>query len=61
MHVDGAYNWFRAAHPELKCAMAVPELGHQRASSSDISEAKWFDQNPLVKPFAQLGRKLLKR
>ncbi len=27
MHVDGAYSWFRQAHPHLRTWLAVPILG----------------------------------
>lgn len=37
MHVDGAYNWFRKAHPELRTVVAVPQIVTQRASASDIT------------------------
>lgn len=39
MHVDGAYNWFRRANPQFKTVLAVPELGFQRASRTDIRSA----------------------
>lgn len=37
MHVDGAYSWFRRAHPELAAHVCVPSLAQQRSSRSDIS------------------------
>jgi glycosyl transferase, family 25 len=36
MHVDGAYTTFRRNHPEFMTLAAIPSLGHQRASRSDI-------------------------
>jgi len=36
MHVDGAYNWLRRAYPALQTQLAVPMLGHQRPSRTDI-------------------------
>lgn len=44
MHVDGAYNAFRARNPEGVTLMAIPELGFQRPSRSDIAPVKWFDK-----------------
>lgn len=44
MHVDGAYSWFRRAHPRLRTLAALPALGHQRASRSDIHALRWFDR-----------------
>lgn len=49
MHVDGAYSWMRRAHPELICRLAVPQLGYQRRSRTDIYALRWFDRVPVVK------------
>jgi hypothetical protein len=38
MHVDGAYCWFRAAHPELRALITKDELVVQRSSKSDIAD-----------------------
>ena len=48
MHVDGAYSWFRRDHPEMKTVAAVPPLGFQRSSKSDIDTSKWYDRAPVV-------------
>lgn len=48
MHVDGAYSWFRRDHPEMKTVAAVPPLGFQRSSKSDIDTSKWYDRVPVV-------------
>ena len=48
MHVDGAYHWFRRAHPSLNCYAATPPLGHQRPSKSDIASGRWFDRAPAL-------------
>lgn len=37
MPVDGAYFWFRRAHPEVAAYVCVPSLAVQRSSRSDIS------------------------
>lgn len=52
MHVDGAYNWFRQAHPRLRTLLAVPVLGYQRHSRTDIHDLKWFDRLPLAREAA---------
>lgn len=49
MHVDGAYNWFRQAHPQLRTLLAVPELGYQRSSRTDVHDLKWFDRMPVAR------------
>jgi glycosyl transferase family 25 len=48
MHVDGAYSWFRRAHPQFKTLIAVPELGYQRPSRSDIYSLAWYDRLPIA-------------
>ncbi|HZX32174.1 MAG TPA: glycosyltransferase family 25 protein [Rhodocyclaceae bacterium] len=49
MHVDGAYSWFRRAHPQWRTLLAVPELGYQRSSRTDVHELKWFDRLPVAR------------
>jgi glycosyl transferase family 25 len=58
MHVDGAYSWFRRAHPQFLTVLASPELGHQRHSATDIHPLKWFDKTPVLKSLVALARKL---
>jgi glycosyl transferase family 25 len=36
MHVDGAYSWFRRAHPEVAACVCAPSVARQRSSRSDI-------------------------
>ena len=47
MHLDGAYCWFRQAHPDVVTWLASPPLGVQRASRTDIHALRWFDRNPV--------------
>lgn len=61
MHVDGAYCWFRRSHPHHVAVLAVPELGYQRASRTDIHELKWFDTVPVVRGGVALLRRLRNR
>lgn len=49
MHVDGAYSWFRRANPQWRTFAAVPELGYQRASRTDIHNLRWFDKVPGIR------------
>lgn len=49
MHVDGAYNWFRQAHPHHRTVAAMPELGFQRASRTDVHELAWYDKLPFIR------------
>lgn len=37
MHVDGAYSWFRRAHPGVAAYVCTPSVAQQRYSRSDIS------------------------
>lgn len=53
--IDGAFVWFRRAHPELKTAFAM--LSFQRSSRTDIGDTKWFDRIPVVRELAGLARK----
>lgn len=46
MHVDGAYSWFRRDHPQYRTVVAIPPLGYQRASRTDIHELRWYDKTP---------------
>lgn len=58
MHVDGAYSRFRNDHPGFETVIAVPELGYQRASRTDIHPLRWYDDWPLVRQGAAWIRKV---
>jgi glycosyl transferase, family 25 len=58
MHVDGAYDWFRAAHPHLQTWVANPVLGHQRPSRSDIHRIGAADRTLLVRDLVSLTRRM---
>lgn len=61
MHVDGAYSLYRSQHPELRTFMAVPSLGGQRSSRSDIFPNKWYDRNVATRLLAGFARRLKNR
>lgn len=61
MHIDGAYNWFRRSRPDLRVLAAVPALGHQRSSRSDISAPTLKDRLPLVRALVRHARRLKNR
>ncbi len=61
MHVDGAYSWFRRAHPALVTRVCSPPLGYQRPSRTDVHQLKWFDRVPLVRDVVQNLRKVRAR
>jgi glycosyl transferase, family 25 len=61
MHVDGAYDWFRAAHPHLESWMANPVLGHQRGSRSDVHEIRAVERAPLIRDTFSLIRRVRRR
>lgn len=56
MHVDGAFSRFRADHPEMITLAALPPLGHQRASRTDIHALRWFDRLPMIRNAAGAAR-----
>lgn len=57
--VDGAYVWFRRAHPELKTVFAM--LTEQRASRTDIGDQRLFDRLPFVRDLAEAARRWKRR
>lgn len=57
MHVDGAYARFRLDNPKIIAYLAIPELGYQRPSRTDIHSLKWYDTLPVVKQVAQYIRR----
>lgn len=61
MHVDGALNWVRRAHPEQIALAISPQIAQQRASRSDIAGSRWYDRLPLVRPLTALARRLRRR
>lgn len=60
MHADGVYNFFKHKQPDLKRFVAVPSLGGQRSSRSDVT-TKWFDRLPILSPLATAARGLVRR
>jgi glycosyl transferase family 25 len=60
MHVDGAINWVRVAHPELTALGVTPQIARQRPSRSDIAETPWFDRVPVLRELAAFARRLRK-
>lgn len=58
MHLDGAWNWFRRARPELRALAAVPPWAVQRPSRSDIHPLPWPDRQPLLRPALDLARRV---
>jgi glycosyl transferase family 25 len=61
MHVDGAYSWYRAAHPHRLTLAAVPPLGVQRPSPTDILGRPWFDRVQVLAPVVRLARSVKRR
>lgn len=58
MHVDGAYSRFRADNPDIETWVAIPELGYQRPSRTDIHALRWFDRVPLVREAVSTVRRV---
>jgi glycosyl transferase, family 25 len=61
MHVDGAYSWFRRQHPEVITLLAMPELGHQRSSRTDIHDLNWYDRSIVLRPLVSVLRRIIRR
>ncbi len=57
MHVDGAYNWFRRNHEDVRAMLCLPPLGLQRASRTDIHPLKWYDRSPLTRGLVAVMRR----
>lgn len=57
MHVDGAYSTFRMQNPQSTMQIAVPNLGFQRPSPSDIAGFRWFDRISGIKELSALVRR----
>lgn len=56
--IDAAYIWFRRAHPEVSTRFAVPPLGHQRPSRTDIADISLADRLPAMRGVVALGRRV---
>lgn len=56
--IDGVYVWFRRAHPDVATHFAVPPLGHQRSSRTDIADLAFFDRWPGLRTLASAARRL---
>jgi glycosyl transferase family 25 len=54
--IDGAYVWFRRAHPEIRTHIAIPCIGNQRQSRSDVGQRRFFDRTPGLMQMASLAR-----
>jgi glycosyl transferase family 25 len=60
MHVDGAFSMFRA-RARLVTLIAVPSLGRQRSSRSDIHPNRWYDRVAPIRGLASIARRLKNR
>ncbi|WP_174279700.1 glycosyltransferase family 25 protein [Sphingomonas bacterium] len=61
MHVDGAYNWLRREHSDLGTWLALPELGIQRPSRTDVHQLGFADRTPLLREMTELARQMARR
>jgi glycosyl transferase, family 25 len=57
MHLDGAYSTFRKQNPDVLTLVAVPSLGWQRSSRSDIYPNRWYDRWPVARELVALARR----
>ena len=56
MHVDGAYNWYRAQNPQCITMVAQPSLANQLSSRSDVQPLRIWDRARGLRFFASLAR-----
>lgn len=56
--IDGAYVWYRRAHPEVVTHFAAPPIADQRPSRTDIAGLRFFDRWPVLRETAQAARRL---
>ena len=61
MHVDGAYGWFRKAHPEMTTLISRDQLIVQRASKTDIHAPSWKEKLPFINIARRLKNRLAQR
>jgi hypothetical protein len=61
MHVDGAFSMFRARQPACRTLLALPSLGHQRPSRSDITDNRWYDRIGPLRGLAAAARTIKHR
>lgn len=61
MHVDGAYSWFRRAHPDIRTLACTPAVARQRSSRSDIAEKRWIDSVPGLRDVVSVAREVKSR
>ncbi|WP_058755652.1 hypothetical protein [Sphingomonas endophytica] len=54
--IDGAYVWFRRAHPHLVTHFADPPIANQRPSRTDIADLRFFDRWPGLRQLAGVAR-----
>lgn len=59
--IDGAYVWYRRAHPDVETRFAVPPIAVQRPSRSDIAPLRFFDRLPLLRGAAGHARRLKRK
>ncbi|SMY08130.1 glycosyltransferase family 25 protein [Flavimaricola marinus] len=59
MHLDGAYLWYRRAHPDRQTAVGQPRLALQRWSRTDIHDLGWKDSVPVVRQLVR-GMRILR-
>ena len=57
--IDGAFVWFRRAHPELVTVFAM--LGFQRPSRTDIGSNAFYDRSPGLRSLAGMARRIRQR
>lgn len=57
--IDGAFVWFRRAHPEL--VTVFRKVAVQRASRTDVGDQRFFDRIPVLRSLAGVARAIKRR
>ena len=60
MHVDGAYGWFRSAHPEITTMATKTQWLTQRSSKTDIHDPSWKEHIPMINVARRIKNKLMR-
>lgn len=58
MHYDGAINTFVMQNPDIHAVYFSKNLGYQRPSKTNIQTTSIIDDNPLLKPTADIYRRI---
>jgi GR25 family glycosyltransferase involved in LPS biosynthesis len=58
MHYDGAISTFRMQNTDVKTFVAIPSIGYQRSSRTDLHPLTIWDRWALLRPFMETVRRM---